>query len=251
MIINESYEKALCAIGLAKNEIKVYLELIILGSVPAGEIIKRTGLHRAAVYDLLDILIEKGLVSKIVKSNKTYFEAQNPSCLIEYLGSKRESFAQQEETLKKIIPSLETIRKINFSENKGAVYEGKNGLKVIFEDILKEKKLWSVWGATGRFKQLFPIYFTQFHKRREQSKIHLNIIYQDSLRSENRGDELKYRTIRYLSKEHITPSTIYLYGNRVAIILWTPEPLAFMISSEQVSESYHTFFKLLWEQAKR
>ena len=61
--------KILEAAGLTGNEIKVYLALLELGSVTAGEILKKIEIHRGAVYDTLDKLMEKGLVSYVIKAN--------------------------------------------------------------------------------------------------------------------------------------------------------------------------------------
>ena len=52
MNINQLLE----SLGLSKNEAKTYLALLKLGSVPAGPLIKDLGMHRAAVYNLLDLL---------------------------------------------------------------------------------------------------------------------------------------------------------------------------------------------------
>ena len=63
--------KILEEVGLTGNEIKVYLALLELGSVTAGDILKKIELHRGAVYDTLDKLIDKGLVSYFIKNNVT------------------------------------------------------------------------------------------------------------------------------------------------------------------------------------
>ena len=62
-------------LGLTKNESKVYLALLELGSTAAGPLIKKIGMHRAAVYDIIDLLTGKGLVSYVIKANRKYFEA--------------------------------------------------------------------------------------------------------------------------------------------------------------------------------
>ena len=49
------------------------------------QIIQKTGLHRAVVYDLLERLIEKGLVGHAIKGRKKFFEATNPQRLKEIL----------------------------------------------------------------------------------------------------------------------------------------------------------------------
>ena len=47
----------LARIGLTQNEIKIYLRLLEMGSVPAGRLIKGVGLHRTVVYDTLERLL--------------------------------------------------------------------------------------------------------------------------------------------------------------------------------------------------
>ena len=66
--------KILEEVGLTPNESKVYLSLIELGSSSATQIIQKTGLHRAVVYDLLERLIEKGLVGHAIKGRKKFFD---------------------------------------------------------------------------------------------------------------------------------------------------------------------------------
>jgi septum site-determining protein MinD len=77
--------KILEEVGLTPNESKVYLSLIELGSSSATQIIQKAGLHRAVVYDLLERLIEKGLVGYVIKGRKKFFEATNPERLKEVM----------------------------------------------------------------------------------------------------------------------------------------------------------------------
>ena len=64
-------------LGLTNAEIKTYLALLELGTTSAGNLIKKLSMHRAAVYDIIELLINKGLVSYIIKANRKYFEAQD------------------------------------------------------------------------------------------------------------------------------------------------------------------------------
>src|SRR3989344_4717573 len=125
-------------LGLTKNEVRVYLALLELGSTPAGPIIKKVGMHRSAVYDLIDLLTDKGLVSYVIKANRKYFEAQDPDRLLEYLDSKRQDINKKELELKKLLPELQLKRTLSKEEQEGTLYKGKKGLKSIFEDIIKE-----------------------------------------------------------------------------------------------------------------
>mgnify|MGYP001566821270 CR=1 FL=1 len=240
--------KLLEELGLTKNEVKVYLSLLESGTTSAGILIKKLGMHRAAVYDLIDMLIEKGLVSYVIKSNRKYFQAEDPNRLLEYLDIKKQNLIKEEVELKRFIPQLLSIRKLSKEEQEGSIYKGKKGLKSIFEDILREKKPWYVFGATGKFKEIFNAYFIHFHDRRVKLNIPLKVIFNEKIRNEKR--KLKLATIRYLPESYITPSTTYIYGNKIAVIIWSDEPMAFLIRSKQVSDSYKSFFELLWNLSK-
>lgn len=244
-------EKLLEDLGLTRNEVKVYLALLELGSTSAGPLIKKLSMHRAAVYDLIDLLTNKGLVSYVIKANRKYFEAQDPNRLLEYLDSKKQYLNQKEEELKKILPELQLKRKLSKEEQEGTIYKGKKGLKSIFEDIIKQRKEWLVFGATGKFKELFPAYFIHFHNRRTELNIPLKIIFNEKIKGKQREQELKKCKIRYLPESYITPSTTYVYGDKVAIILWSVEPMGFLMRSKQVAESYRSFFKVLWDNSKQ
>ena len=236
-------------LGLTKNEIKVYLALLELGSTAAGPLIKKVGMHRAAVYDIIDLLTGKGLVSYVIKANRKYFEAQDPDRLLEYLESKKQDLIDKEEKLKQFLPELQLKRKLSKEEQEGTIYKSKKGLKSIFEDILKEGKPWFVFGATGKFRELFHAYFIHFHERRTKSKIPLKIIFKEVVRKQKREEELKLCQIKYLPKSYLSPSTTYIYGDKVAIINWSSDPIAFLMRSKQVADSYRSFFDILWKTA--
>lgn len=244
-------EQILEQLGLSKNEVKTYLNLLKLGSVSAGPLIKELGMHRAAVYNLLDILIEKGLVHYVVQANRKYFEAQGPERLLELINTQKQKLEQQETQLKEIIPILTKQRKLEAECQEGTIYKGKKGLKSIFEDILKyPKQEFKVMGASGKFKEIFDIYFIHWQKRRVKEKIKLKIIYSEFVKREKREEELKLAEVRYTKDTNITPSTTLIYGDKVAIILWSDVPMGFLMKSKNVSESYRNFFDMLWMISK-
>ena len=80
---------ALKAAGLTDNESKVYLALIDLGPSLAGQISRKTGLHRRTVYDVTEMLIKKGLIGYILKNNRKLFQAVDPKRLLEIIEERR------------------------------------------------------------------------------------------------------------------------------------------------------------------
>ena len=71
--------------GLTDNESKIYLALIDLGPSLAGQISRKTGMYRRSVYDTIEMLIEKGLVSYILQNNRKIFQAANPERLLQII----------------------------------------------------------------------------------------------------------------------------------------------------------------------
>ncbi|MEM3443070.1 MAG: helix-turn-helix domain-containing protein, partial [Candidatus Bathyarchaeia archaeon] len=61
----EIIEKALCRLGLSKNEIRVYIYLARTGEHKASEISEALSLHRTETYRILRDLEKKGLISSV------------------------------------------------------------------------------------------------------------------------------------------------------------------------------------------
>ena len=77
--------KILKDVGLTDTEIKVYLALLSLGATSAGKIVEETGVYRKNLYDSLNKLIEKGLVTYVIEKKIKVFQPKIPDNLINYL----------------------------------------------------------------------------------------------------------------------------------------------------------------------
>ncbi|MDD5649851.1 MAG: helix-turn-helix domain-containing protein [Candidatus Nanoarchaeia archaeon] len=242
-------ESILEEIGLTKNEIKTYLALIKLGSSTTGKIIENTGLHRAIVYDTLEKLIQKGIVSFIIQNNRKVFKAYDPERLSKYLEEKQNK-------LKIILPELIGMYKTPKISIKTNVYEGKEGIKTIFEDILKTKpKFYYVFASYGGAKEILPFYLEHFYNKSEKLGIELKGILIDTLQGRERGKEIsihKNVELKYMPKEFVSPATTYLYDNKVIFIIWSKAaPMAIMIENKSLYESFLNYFNILWKICKK
>lgn len=236
--------------GLAGNEAKVYLALLELGSALAGEITKKSGVNRTNVYDALDKLIEKGLASYVIKANRKYFEASSPKIFIKYLEEKENELRKKKNMLNIVIPELEIKRKLSKEPQEATVYKGRKGLKSIMEDVLDNKKEMLVFGAEGKFVELFPHYSQQWHNRRGQLNIPIKIIYNEKIRAKKSQSKFPIAKIRFNANMYETPATTWIYGDKVVIVIWSDQPIATLIRSKEVASSYRQFFDVLWNSSK-
>ena len=128
--------KILEEIGLTQTEIKIYLTLLKIGQSTTTHIVRDARIHASKVYEFLDRLIQKGLVSYVIKANKRYFTASEPRMLKELLIEKQRKIQEQEKDIAKLIPELNKLKLEEDGRIKAEIYEGLRGVKSIYEKIL-------------------------------------------------------------------------------------------------------------------
>jgi len=106
LLLTKMDTKPLEKIGLTKSEIRVYLALLKLGQTTAGPIVDEAKVTRSKIYDILERLKNKGLVSYITKESTKYFSAADPKSLLDYLEEKEKEIQDDKESVKEILPEL-------------------------------------------------------------------------------------------------------------------------------------------------
>jgi len=229
-------------IGLTENQANVYLALLELGQTLASQISEKTKINRSLIYTILQELIDKGLVSYFIQNNKKIFKAAEPLELLEILKEK-------EEKIKTIMPKLEMVKK-PLEKEKVEVYKGKEGLKTVLNDILRNcEKEYFVIGGIGKSLEALPYFIEGWHKRRIKAKITRNMILSEEVRKK-KITKFPLTKIKYLPQEYRTLETMMIYDNKIAHIIWVDEPLAIIIESKKINQAYMKQFSLLWRIAK-
>ncbi len=232
-------------IGLTDNETKVYLALLELGESLASKIGEKVNINRTHVYDIIESLIEKGLISYVVKNNKKYFNAAHPKRLIDYLHEKEIQLREQEENLRKIVPELLSLRKPKKEVEKVEIYKGKEGIKTVYNDILRTTKEYYVLGATGQIADHLRYYFPGHEKERIKKRIKLKLLFNKHLKGKV-ITKRKFAEIRYLPGKYTSPIPTTIYNNKVIILVWTT-PSAIVIENKEIAQTYKSYFNLLWD----
>ncbi len=233
--------ESLVQAGLTESEAKVYLVLARQGQMTAGSIAKAVSFHRRTVYDVLQRLLEKGLVSKISQNNKQVFRASAPQCLKDY-------FEEKINIVNEIIPKLtKTVQEQE--QEQVRFYKGKYGLKTVFEDQISEAKPILIFSASPQAYELFKFYFKWWDLRRKEKKISVKAIFSTNMR--NKLKKIPLAQIKFIPERYMGPTSINIYGNKVSQIMWNKdESSAILISNKQMSDNYRKFFDLLWKRAK-
>jgi hypothetical protein len=73
-------------------------------------------------------------------------------------------------------------------------------------------------------------------------------------KSPSPGDKKRHKNEYYrycmLPKELKSPRVILIFGNKVAQILWSEQPFAFVLESEEIKESFMKYFNYFWKEPK-
>ena len=235
-------------IGLTDTEIKVYLALLSIGATSAGKIVEETSIHRKNIYDALNKLIEKGLITYIKENKIKIFQPINPSNLIKYLEEKKTKIDEKQIELESNLKELENKFKLINSEIESEIYRGEEGIKTILKECLNYKEVLFI-GATGDVENRLPYFWPTYNKKREK----LKCIWKLLLVHESKDKPIiksKYYEYKVLPKMLSGLNVIYLYGDYVANVIWLEKPLAFVIKHKILADNYRKYFNYLWKSFK-
>ncbi|MBU1198800.1 MAG: hypothetical protein KKF46_08650 [Nanoarchaeota archaeon] len=237
-------EKLLEEAGMTTAEAKIYLALLEKGSSKAGDISRHTGIHRRSVYDAIERLIQKGLVSYIKTNNRRYYEAADPERLVEIQREK-------EETMTQLLPELQLLRKMSDEKKEVLFFRGKQAIKTVFDDQITEGKEILVFGDAVNVDEIVKYFFMHFDKQRIQKNIKVRMLFDESARKEEYLKKIPLAEIRFIKKGNKSPVSTNIYSDKVSIITWDENPKAILIKEPVLAQSFKSYFEFIWAMAKK
>lgn len=235
--------------GLSEKEAKAYLACLELGESTANEIALKSNLPRTLCYDLLERLIDLGLISYSIKDHKKYFTAADPKELLRIIKEK-------ENSITKILPQLATLQKsLGTPRPKVEIYEGIEGMKTIMNDIIRSNvKEFLGYGSSRSSFEIIPAFMEDWHKERIKKKIIMKTIYNNTPQTKeklrSRKTSLRYTQYKLMPISLESPTATVIYADKVVLQSWTKEPFAVLIKSKDLADNQRKYFEKLWKIAK-
>jgi len=228
--------------GLTTKESEIYIAMLKNSPISGGDLAKHLNMDRTHTYNILRNLINKGLVSHIVKDRKTLFQTTSPKNLLNQIQKK-------EQVIKSIIPDLLSLERVKIEPSVVNILEGKSGLRTTARLLLESKsKEILVYGGTGKSYDSLKYDLPHVAKKTELLKMNGRIITSEKLRK-HAFTKLPNFKIRYI--EELTPSSTMIFGDKVSINVFEEKPFVILIENKSVAESYKKYFEYLWRIAKK
>lgn len=231
-------------LGLTKSETSVYLALLEIGTNKVGEIIKETNLTPSVIHNALNNLVEKGLVTYIIKRNIKYYTPANPKLLINIIEEKKRD-------VESILPELMEKQKVIETE-KAEIFEGITGIKALFWTMLERKDLDNnllFFGGEYDVPKHLEIdkFYTTINKKFKEEGIKTKGVYEEKLRG--KVDTNNLLDLRYTGIS--VPLDLNIFEDSVAIISWSEKPVGTLIVSQQIADKFRLMWKDIWKKSKQ
>jgi sugar-specific transcriptional regulator TrmB len=237
-------------IGLSDGEIKIYSALLDSGSSPIRRIHEMTGIERRNIYDILNKLIEKGLVTYMNENRKRLFQVSHPSKITGYIEEKKQRLESTKKEIEDMMPRITEKFASRRPEISAEVFRGWEGTKAVWEDMLNYKEI--CWIGSGRYvPKDAPHFFESWNRRR----IKLGVKWINLLRHEMRGEIKKpyeLEEMRFLPEEFSgNPVVIAVFGDKTANFIFGDEIFASVVESRKLAENYRRYHRYLWDNVAK
>ena len=197
-------------LGLAKNEARIYETLLEAGTSGVGHISVKSKVHRRNVYDSLNRLNEKGLVTESIQSKENTYTAVEPRKLVSILKEK-------EQELLTALPKLENLYHNSVREQEVFMYQGVEGWKNYLQDILRlGQDVYILGGKVQLTDPRLKTVMAEFKKQIALNGIKFHTLYDDEVKSTGLTGFLG-EEFRFLPPNYSTSCTITVLKDRVLI----------------------------------
>ncbi|HRY31145.1 MAG TPA: helix-turn-helix domain-containing protein [Candidatus Paceibacterota bacterium] len=229
--------------GLTEKEAKVYMAILELGETNVQRISNKSKIKRTTLYDILDLLKEKGLISSTIKNKKKYFIASDPR----ELESKLE---ERKTTIKSIIPYLLSITNLIDNKPKIRFFEGDEGIKEIYLDTLKypDNPIWA-WVTEEIWQVIDQDFIDYYLNQRVKKKIWAYVIAPDKeqIQTYKSEDSRFLRQTRIDRGEGFSIQVeIDLYGENKIGVMAFKEKIGLIIESQKIFNTLKSIFDSAW-----
>ncbi len=245
------YKEKLEELGLTSGESKVYVALLVLGPSTVGPVVKKSNVAYSNIYEILNRLLDKGLVSFIVKQKTKYFQAEDIKRIKDYLVIQEKELDRKKKIFEDLQPKLEKLG-LDKKKEEAEIFVGEKGLMTAYDKLLKgsDKK------DVGYF---FYVNDEEYYEKAEKFYVkswHLMKKYKSKWKGISTVDFKKTKLVKrypsFVEQRYVpfpVPGNIDFINDKLLITTWK-NAVGILIHSKEIVESYRSYFDSVWKLAK-
>ena len=237
--------QSLIEIGLNENEAKIYLASLSLGTATVLQLAQVSEVKRTTVYEVVEALLQKGLMKKEIQGFKTLYAPEHPERLENALDSRRM-------ILHKIYPELEGLYNLKGGESTIKYYEGLRSIKNLYDALLDDLKPQDFYYAISNIAEwqgLDEDFFLQRHVEiRSRMHVQTKLLFLDSETARAR----KNLAPKYNEEIQLLPADSNVHVDLVItpyklIMFQLHNPLeAILIENQAMIQIQKSMFEMIW-----
>lgn len=231
------------SLGLSKQEVAVYLAALELGEATVQELARKSGVKRTSIYNFIDKLKDRQILQETKRKQRSLFTATHPHQLLELAKLRLHE-------LQNVMPQLLAINNRSLRKPRVTFYEGSEGIKEIYNDMLIHEQPIMCWSDQ---KHMWPIlgkeYCEYFPPERARRGIPLQMIATDSVENREyaKKDKECARETKFISANSDLKTEVNIYGSKVILASFRSSPaFAVLIEDRDIAETFRTIWKELW-----
>lgn len=249
-------ENVLQQLGLNENEIKIYLALLPIGTVPASVLGTRVGIPRSTAKYTCQQLTKKGLFTAVNKNNTFLYMVKDPQNLHNLLESERQLIQKKDDELGRVMGDLKNLFYSKAVLPKVQFFEGAEAITKMLEDVLKEQQ--PLYGAINLSSDLHPVIASYFQKvyipERKRLRFPSWMLFNDNDKTRAYAqDDFAMNRISLLvpEKDFSFDICFHIYGDKIAFYSYKSIDLVgVIIQDTYIRKMQFSLFKMAWNFAK-
>lgn len=243
--------------GFTSLEAKIYLFILKKGKVSASRIYESLHLDKSSTYRILENFITRGFISAFGTDYGKEYMATDTNRIIEKIHEETLKLRDAESSLSTFFSQLEESLLKDYKKHNIQVYEGVEGVKIIWEKRLESKnKLIREIANSETLQPHFPdfvAYMSDYVKRRVEKGIYLRgLVTQDGVNELDKSSNEYLKEVRILPKSSDFIATVTTFDNITAFHnLRGKRLIGVVIVDEFITNLINYMFDELWVVAKR
>ena len=237
-------DKKLESLGLPLMQARVYIAALQLGQASMQSLSRKSGVSRSTIYTFIEELKAQGYLFETKNGKRRVYTAANPEHVVD---TQRDRI----QALEDFLPELQAINNTPGLKPKVTYYEGMQGIKEVYLEILRTGEDIVSYEDIQHLKEGLPKdIYNRIPRERAAKNIRLTSISRDTPLAREYCEKNKdlLRQTKFI-KDDDFKTEIKIYANNIALINLRGEvPFCVLIENKHLADTMRMLWKQLWDR---